>query len=95
MCSLPPPLLLLPPCTSTNQLQPQSKLVVDQETHQHTLATLKKAVTDQESLITRLQQVSSCEHCQHTEATCVQSDEGTYVWVSPPNPSNEHDVRAM
>lgn len=35
----------------------QSKLLVDQEIHQTTLATLKKAVTDQEAVITRLQQV--------------------------------------
>jgi hypothetical protein len=38
-------------------LSVQSKLLVDQDTHQHTLATLKKAVSDQEALITRMQQV--------------------------------------
>jgi hypothetical protein len=35
----------------------QSKLLVDQEIHQTTLSTLKQAVTDQEALISRLQQV--------------------------------------
>lgn len=41
---------------------------MDQETHQHTLATLKKAVTDQEALITRLQQVS----VRHTRSSTSQ-----------------------
>jgi len=39
----------------------QSKLLVDQEIHQTTLATLKQAITDQEALITRLQQVRLAE----------------------------------